>query len=169
MTDENNNQPVNRSGRRLRRLRLVLILSLAVNLLIVGLIAGAALRNDGRIERRADLGPAVDAGLGPFGHAMTREQREGFRRDFTAHSGDLRRNRDEVRAQVVQFLTTLRSTPFDASLMRSQLVGTQDKLFQRQRIGVETLLQQIEAMSDAERAAFADRLEKSLRGMRRSR
>lgn len=161
MTDETTKQP--KSG---RGLRVALFLSVALNLLVVGLIGGAALRHHGGFVRSADLDPAFDAGVGPFGHALTRDQRRAFGTAIEGSRDAFARNRDEMRARLGDMLNALRATPFDIERLKLLVGEAQDGLIARQRIGTDALVAEIGSMSDAERAAFADRLEQSLRRIR---
>ena len=164
---EGNEKMAAKSGNTGRGLKVALFLSLAANLLVVGLVAGTALRHDGRIERRGNVSAAIDAGLGPFGQAMTRDQRRGFADEFGQRSGDFRRNRDEVRQQVGDMLVALRAEPFDADAVRRLFNETQVALNQRQQLGTDILIGQLQTMTASERLAFAQRLEESFKGMRK--
>lgn len=139
--------------------RIVLFASLALNLLIVGLVAGVLLRHD-RLDRQT---PLRDLGYGPFGAALSPADRRELARGLLGRAGDLRTNRDAIRAHFAQMLTALRARPYDADAVAALVETQQAKLAERQAIGQELLLERIAAMSDADRAAFADRLERSLR------
>lgn len=155
-----------RSG---RGVRIALFASLAVNILIVGMIAGALLRGDGRPARQGDLSPAFDAGIGPFGQAMTREERRELAQRIAGHRDAFRQNRARMQTHLVEILAVLRTQPFDGERLRQVVAGAQQALAERQQIGTQALLAQVEAMTDAERAAFADRLERGLRRVGRPR
>jgi uncharacterized membrane protein len=139
--------------------RIVLFASLALNLLVAGLVGGAILRHD----RYGDGAPLRDLGYGPFGAALSMSDRHVLTRELVGRAGDLRVNRDDIRRQFAEMLAALRAKPFDPGALQA-LVGQQrSKLEERQAIGQQLLLERIEAMSDDERAAFADRLERNLR------
>jgi hypothetical protein len=75
-----------------RGIKIALAVSLALNLLVAGLVGGAVLS-------RPDPGeaPAIRTlGLGPFALALPREARDDIRRRIEADMGELRRNRAEV-------------------------------------------------------------------------
>ena len=139
--------------------RIVFFVSIALNLLIVGLAAGAMLRHD-RYDRHP---PLRDLGYGPFGEALSLSDRQELARGLTGRAGDLSTNRDEIRGQFTEMLDILRGQPFDAGALQALVERQRAKLVERQTIGQTLLLNRIEAMSDAERAAFADRLENNLR------
>ena len=167
MSEEAKTNPKPRSG---RVLRIALFVSLALNLIIVGLVAGAVLDNRGKIGPRGqNPRAALDAGIGPFGQAMTREQRRAFGEEFRKRSGDLQSNRAEVRENLSAVLDAITAQPFDPAALQAAFDASQAALGQRQRIGSEVLLGSIAAMSDEDRAEFARKLRKSLRGMERGR
>lgn len=149
-----------------RGIRIALFLSLALNLLVVGMVGGAIWDNRGKIGPRADLGPAMDAGMVPFGQALDRAQRREFGRELANRNRELDQNRGRVREQIEALTSAISAVPFDAEALRSAFTDAQQMLNDRQRIGAEVLIDRIAAMSDEERATFVERLKKSLRGMR---
>lgn len=154
-----------RSG---RVLRIALFVSLALNIVIVGLFAGAVFDNRDKIGRGGpNTRAAFDAGIGPFGNAMTREQRRDFGREFDGRRDDLRDNRGEVRSHMQAMISAIVAQPFDEVALRDAFTAAQYALGERQRIGGDVLMNRIAAMTDGERAEFAERLVKSLRGMDR--
>ena len=163
---EDPQKPAAAGGKGMSRgLRIVLISSLAINLLIAGAVGGAILRHDGPIKRRADLAPAADAGIAPFARAMDRDQRGALGQDIARRNRDLSSNRGDLRRIVGSILETLRTEPFDTDALRQNFTQAQSFLNARQHIGVEALIGQINQMSDEERVKYADRLEHSFRQM----
>ena len=150
-----------------RAVKIALFASLAVNLVIAGIVAGAMIRPDGPAARRGELAQAFDAGVGPFGHAMTRDQRRGLAERIGRSRGEFTDSREQMRTHVTAMLDVLRAAPFNQARLRNLLVETQTGMFHRQQLGTEAVLAEIASMSDAERAEFADRLENALRRMRR--
>ncbi len=149
--------------------KILLFSSLALNLLVAGMVAGAVLRAEmggaggpGRADRAE---PAVmrELGYGPYLRALTPQQRRDLSRAIRERSGDLRANRQELRRQMETLLEALRSSPFDAELVAGILAAQQRKLFEQHEIGLRILLSGLEQMSDEQRAAYADRLERVLR------
>jgi len=146
--------------------RLLLFVSLAVNLLIVGMVAGAVYRNGGPPANRAEQPPLRDLGYGPYGRALSQDDRRDIDRAMAKRAGDLNANRDEFRSQIKALLKALRTSPYDGKTVRAIIGSQQERLLQRQDIGRILLLEQIEAMSEDERKKFANRLARSLRGPR---
>lgn len=148
--------------RRLPWMKLVLVLSLALNLLIAGAVAGAWLRHD-RQDDEGRHGSLRDLGYGPFGEALSSEDRRDLAKELLGKARDLQANRSQFRQDFQTMLLTLRTSPFDAEAFRTMTAGQQDRLAERQAIGRRLLLDRIEAMTDGERADYADRLEQSMR------
>jgi hypothetical protein len=157
-----------RSGEGTSRvLRIALVLSLAANLLILGLILGASFSRDRDRDGRRDHAMA-DIGFNPFIMALPADDRRALGAALVGRAGDLRQNRAELRRQFETLLTTLRSEPFDTAAAAAAVAAQQARLSDRQDIGRELLIDRLEAMAPAERAAYADALEQAVRHGRRS-
>ncbi|NBE06399.1 periplasmic heavy metal sensor [Paragemmobacter ruber] len=147
--------PPARSG---KGLRIALALSVALNLLVVGVVAGALLRDGdprGRVVRDLDFGP--------FTEALSPRDREALRREFVARAPEMREIRQEIRADLETLLGVLRREPFDAATLQAVMDSQQGRMARRIEIGRELLIERLAMMSPEERAAFADRLEQRLR------
>lgn len=146
-----------------RKLRIALAVSVALNLLIIGLVAGAALRDGGPRDRMVR-----DLDFGPFTEALRPEDREGLRRDFIRQAPDMRDMRRQMREDFATVLAALRAEPFDAEALRDVVANQGERMAARLALGQDLILARIAAMTPAERAAFADRLERRLeRGPKR--
>ena len=147
--------PPARSG---KGLRIALALSVALNLLVVGVVAGALLRDGdprGRVVRDLDFGP--------FTEALSPRDREALRREFVARAPEMREIRQEIRADLETLLGVLRREPFDAAMLQAVMDNQQGRMARRIEIGRELLVERLATMSPEERGAFADRLEQRLR------
>ncbi|SEN27558.1 Heavy-metal resistance [Pseudorhodobacter antarcticus] len=141
--------------------RLVLFVSLALNLAVLGVVGGAALGRFGGPER-AEFA-ARDIGFGLFAEALEEEDRRALRRGYVGAKPDIRAERRQMRDDLGQLLTGLRTDPFDAAAFRATLQVGMARGAQRQELGQTLLLDRLNGMSAAQRAGLADRLEKSLR------
>ncbi|MBY6153523.1 periplasmic heavy metal sensor [Vannielia litorea] len=166
MTDLQPPPPETTPPRPRRWLRVVLVLSLAANLAVAGLVFGAWVSHDGK---RGPDGPRGDKdrivrelGFGPYARAIPREGREGMKAAIEARHSGLRANRDALRSAFEATLATLRAEPFDRAAMAAQMETQRSAIADSQKIGHEILLDRLEAMSPEERAEFADRLERGL-------
>ncbi len=145
-------------------LRVVLFASLAVNLLIVGMVAGAILRGGppGRGHDARQI-QAADFGFAPYVRALSPRDRRDLGREMQELTGDRRANREEFIAFARSFLVALRARPYDPAALHEKVASQQSRLFRHQEVGQRILLERLAEMSDRERAAYADRLERSLR------
>jgi len=150
------------SPRTGRGIKIALGLSLAVNLLILGLVAGAVLSIGGRFGGEDD--PRLRTlGLGPFAIALSREDRAAVtdRIDRDALRGERRALGSGLR----QLHGALLADPFDRAAAEEALARSRAATVALQGLGHAALLDQIETMDAADRAALADRLVRALRRM----
>lgn len=162
MADDNGQTPQPPLPQRMSPgLRIVFFLSLAMNLLIVSLVAGFLLRGerDGPPPRNArDM-------VAPYTAALSREdRREIGRRIFQGlrEEGPRRGLRERARAEYQEALELLRADPFDASAFAEVLGRQSSRAVARQKRGEDVLVRHLATMSSAERAAYADRVEEAL-------
>lgn len=145
----------------------VLILSLAANLLVVGIVAGAMLSPDGP-RRGGDDQRAIRGVLGePFIRALPPAERRAMVRDVFGNRDKFREGREALRSRVQRFLAALRAETFDRAELERLLGEQREAASRRQDLGEQLLLDRLEAMTQAERAAYADALTEQLKGLRR--
>ncbi|MEK6217418.1 MAG: periplasmic heavy metal sensor [Boseongicola sp.] len=144
-----------------------LFVSLAFNLLIVGIFVGFVAspnsprnsdRNDGHM--RSMIGE-------PFVRALPRQERQALIKAIRAESGRLRENRDALRARFEALLVSLRASPFEPEAVARLLQEQSSVAVRRQQIGEEILINRLAAMSPNQRATYADQLAHALRRLRR--
>ncbi|KNG94243.1 periplasmic heavy metal sensor [Pseudaestuariivita atlantica] len=136
--------------------RILLFLSLAFNLLVIGLIVGAV-TSSGPMERFGRV-PA-DANRTPYVAALDAEDRRGLSRQLRR---ELRKDRPTVtewRGSFATALDLLRATPFDAEAFDRHMRTQLDRQAVRVEAGRSALVAYVAEMSEAERAAYATRLE----------
>ena len=141
-----------------RKTRIVLVASLTLNLLILGVIAGSAIGH----HRRAGHGEASDVGFAPFTGALDREDRAALRGAFMAAMPDARDRRQAARQDFARLADALRAEPWDRAAVSTLLARHGQRTAERLDLGHRLLIERIEAMSPAARAAFADRIEAGL-------
>lgn len=149
----------NPSPTQYRRLRIVLAVSVALNLLVAGLGIGAAFRGGPNPDQMSR-----DLGFGPFSEALDMEQRRALRDSLMQKSPQIRGAMQQRRADLAQLLTALRAEPFDAAAMQNALATMRTRLEGQLILGQNALAEVLIAMPTAQRLKFADRLE---RGQRR--
>jgi uncharacterized membrane protein len=140
-----------------RWIKVALAVSVALNLAVAGLAAGAWLREGpGR-------GMPRDMSFGPFTEALSDGDRKELRQALGDRAPGFREARREMRADFDLLLATLRADPFDPTAAEAALAGITRRATDRLDLGRELLAGRILAMTDAERQAFADRLERGLK------
>lgn len=156
--------PVRPSGAP-RWMKVLLAVSLAVNLGVVGMLGGAALRGAGD-RGRPD---ARDIGFGPFSEALSPQDRQDLRRAFLRDGGNPRTMRHMMRAEVGTLLQVLRTEPLQEADLRAAFDRFRQRGQERLDLGQRLLADHIIAMSPDDRARFADRLEEMMaRGGKRN-
>ena len=143
-----------------RKIRAVLLISVAFNLLFVGLVVGMAIKGppDGRgvsaVDRRSDSF---------YTFALNKEDRRALRRRMQDEGFDLGAGRATARGNLLSIVATLRAEPYDAAAFAAA-VANQDKTRETMRIKGQTIfVQHVNGMDAVTRAEFADRLEEMSR------
>jgi len=157
--------------------RVLLVISLTLNLLILGLIAGAWYGNHrtGAVElsrgerdlSREERGAMRDLGFGPIAGALDRRDKRAIGRAFRARTGSLSENRKTLAKEFQAMLAALRAEPFDPELLKDQLGTKFARQQERSEVLRGLLLERISQMSAEERRVFADRIERSVRRHKR--
>lgn len=137
--------------------RVVLVVSLALNLLIAGLVVGVAMRfRDAPPPREL---AERDVGYGAFIAAFEGDDRRALGRAYRSEMPDRDELRLRYRTQIDEVLTALRSEPFDAARFQSALHQRQEELEHMQERGQVLLIGQLSGMDQAARLRYADKLE----------
>lgn len=132
-----------------RRWRILLIGSLALNLLVAGALVGALLHGPADDRRRSRGEPLVNA-LPDTDRAALRNRLQ-------------RPDRDQRRARFQSLLAILRADPFDPDALRAMLTTERDLGNARARLSEDAIIARLAEMSLAERAAYAERLARLVR------
>ena len=159
MTEPLQTQKKTRTGMR-PWLKAVMFVSLALNLAVAGAVIGALLKYGPRDGHHP---PRLDAMMGPYTQALSHKDRRAIGEQMRHEYRSARPSREQLRAQFASVLEALRAQPFDPARVADLLAQQRDIGLKRQDLGQRLLLQRLETMSDAERSAFADRLEEGLR------
>lgn len=137
--------------------RVVMVLSLALNIAVVGAVAGLAISgriNDGPPQRLMfDFGP-VSRALDPsdrreIGHKMRR-------------NGARPHDRDEQRAKLSDLAAALRSEPFNVERVAQELNAFNSRSEKVQQDAQAAFLAHLASMSKEARVRLADRIEAGL-------
>ena len=141
-------------------MRVLLVASLAVNLLIVGMVVGTVASGGGPGQGRDAL---REAGGSPFIRALAPHDRRGVMRGMVSERRALRESRETLRARFDALLVALRAETFDAAAVEQLLEDQRRALQARNKVGEQAILDRVAAMSLEERRAYADRLEAEVR------
>ena len=140
--------------------KIVLVGSLALNLLIIGAVAGSFL--GGPPDR--DRNPVLrELGFAPFIHAMSRPDQKALLDQVKGKVGSFRDNRAAIKADFQAVLQVLRAETFDPAALEAAVSRQRSRIGKRQADVQELLLRQIAEMTAQDRAAYAERLEEALR------
>ncbi len=142
-------------------LRILVFLSFALNLAVIGMAGGMALK-----VHRGGVPPEQmvrELGLGPYLFAMDPEGRADLRREVLADRENLKASRQAWQEAFEETLDVLRADKFDSAKMESLIREQADLAAKSQSVGRQVLLDRLEAMTPQERSAYADRLESGLR------
>ena len=152
MTETEKPGPGGRSSAK--GIRIALILSLAVNLLFVGLIVGAAMarHRHGNMMDRA-------VAFGPLTAALTREDRHALRERFLQTIPDRTAERAATAADFAALIAALKADPWDSAAAGAALQRQGLRSQVRLEQGRDILLAHITKMTAAERHDFAARIE----------
>lgn len=143
-----------------RWLRLLLIVSLALNLMVVGLVAGMAWTGGGKHgghhpSRLEKIG-------GPLTRALSKEDRRAIGREMRSAYQDRAGDRGAQHELMQALIDDLRQVPFDRDAVTRQLAAQRDILQDRVQLGQTLLVDRLADMSEQDRAAYADRLQNAL-------
>ncbi|MGD9864339.1 MAG: periplasmic heavy metal sensor [Pseudodonghicola sp.] len=141
-------------------LRVLLGVSLALNLLVAGLAVGAAIRFGGGPER---VRPPMPLGALLY-RELPREDRKTLRdRNLGAREERAARRR----ADAEELNAALRAVPFDQARIEAFLTRDAARQAGLEEAMRHAWLARVAAMSDADRAAYADRLQQAMAGQNR--
>jgi len=141
-----------------KTLRWALVVSLALNLGVGGMMLGAVIKG----------GPGGhdmvrDMGFGPYDAALRPQDRDTLRAAMRQRSGDLKANLAMGAADLLAVVTSLRATPFDPAALGAAMTRQQDHLSTRMQLGTQAMQDFLISLTAQERLDFADRLEDRLR------
>ncbi len=149
----------NSSGGPSRLWRIVLVVSLALNLAVTGVVVGAV------VSGRAGDGPprSFDLGVGPIARALEPQERRAIRRS-------LRQDRAlrgvDFRGRVDAMVAALKTEPFDPDALRVLMDEQAASIIDVQAKAQSAMLNQIIAMTPQRRQAFADQVAEELSRIR---
>ncbi|MCK4862410.1 MAG: periplasmic heavy metal sensor [Rhodobacteraceae bacterium] len=137
-----------------RWIKVALIVSVAVNLGIAGVIGGAVLRAP-EIHRNNLEAPE---GVAMLARAMPAAHQRELREDLRDRRGDLQPDREELRSLRDRFVVALRAEPFDLDAVNAVFADQRVMLSNLTAAGHDSVIEQIEKMSLRDREMYIRRL-----------
>ncbi len=147
--------PVSKSG---KMTRILLIISLMLNVLIIGAVAGNMIGK----KRGADVPKANNIAFGPYTRALEHADRKALRNALLREQRTREYGPRAVAASFTEILDALRADPFNEDDLRAAMAAQQDILNGRQNLGMDVLVDRLIGMTDAQRTTFATNLEEAL-------
>ncbi len=148
--------------------RIALLISLALNLVIVGALVGAFWKNEKPTGRHLDR---MSMGLGAYVRALPEPAQSEVMALIGSGSEDRRSFRRAMRERQREFERVLLEKPFSEQAVRAALMQKRDFALNKTVRLQDAYVDALVAMSDAERAAHFDRaqelVEKRRKGKRR--
>lgn len=138
-----------------KRMRIVLVVSLALNLAIAGLFVGSV------VSGRWSAGPPAhfDIGMGPIGRALAPDERRDIRRSLM-RDGSMRAL--NLRGRMGDMIAAIETDPFDPQVMRGLMAEQIARTSALQGNVQDLLLQIIADMTPQRRAEFAQQLKNEM-------
>lgn len=142
--------------------KIVLIVSVAANLGVAGVIGGAALRAPE--TRRAHL--EAPEGVAMLARSMPQAHQHELRETLRERRDDLRPNRQELKNLRDRFIVALRAEPFDINAVNLVFADQRRMLEVLTEAGHDAVIEQIGKMTPQDREQFIQRLRRSERQAR---
>lgn len=141
------------------RWRLALILSLGLNLAMLGFLVGALVAG----RPPTGHGHDRDVSLGPLSGALTPADRRALRSRFLEASPEFRAERREMQADFRTLADGLRAETWDRAGAEAILARQAERGMRRLRLGQQLFLDHVSTLEMESRRELADRIEGVLR------
>jgi uncharacterized membrane protein len=155
LTDVSEPGPETAQAKRARRLKYALIASLAVNLLVVGAVAGMMF---GFAKHRPHFGHGrgEDFGLMGLTRHLPEERRKEIRKDLRADRERLRPLVDEIRAARREAADKLVAEPFDKAALEAAILAAGEKERALRQTAVTSFVGHAERLTASERKMLSE-------------
>lgn len=141
-------------------LRILLVGSLALNLLVVGVVGGAVFKRDQWTPHRQYR--PIDLGLGPIERALTHEQRRQIRSELRANE-DLRIQPGEGKEQYfARLVRVIEAEPFERAEFEAALDEQKQRRARLIRAAHRAITQVVDDMTRAQKDALLETLRAEL-------
>lgn len=137
-----------------KALRIVLVASLALNVAVIGAVAGMAMSS----KNQRAMPQRVSFEFGAIGRVLDREDRRAIG-DKLRKSGPRPMSPSAQRAQVGEIAQALRAVPFDPDLLTELMGNLRDQSSRVQQNAQSAFIAHLTAMTPERRMELADRLD----------
>jgi uncharacterized membrane protein len=134
--------------------RVVLVVSLCLNLAVAGIVAGLGIRD--RVWGKPPRG--IELAMGPLGAALERDDRHAIIQALRANPDLPRPGRDQLHRSLDALGVLLRAETVDEAQLRTVLDMPSNQLAELRAATRDALIARILAMTPDARIALADRL-----------
>ncbi|SLN25561.1 hypothetical protein PEL8287_01166 [Roseovarius litorisediminis] len=142
-------------------LRVLFVASLALNLVVLGAVGSAMLMRDKWHARHPSR---LDMVGGPLTRALNDKDRRAIGQQMRQAYRDGHPTRQQQREEFQLLIADLKAEPFVPDAVRARMSNQRVAFKDRLELGQTILLERLAQMSPAERKAYADRLQESVRG-----
>ncbi|MBT8155970.1 periplasmic heavy metal sensor [Epibacterium ulvae] len=156
MSQDNGKPNMNSKGPRW--VRILLVMSLALNLAVIGMLAGTAYRVKDRWAGKPPPPPSLSVTLY---RALDRETRHTLMQSAAGDHPNIRALREADRKAL---FATLQADPFEVEAVARVLEGQAQRQYQFREKLRQSWLDQVAGMSEEERAKLLERLRRDPRG-----
>ena len=138
-----------------KRLKIALVASLAVNLLVLGAVAGS-MYMFGRHPPRHGMGPAEDFGLMGLTRTLPEERRKELRKELREDRAELKPLVNDLRAARRDAADKLAAEPFDRAALERAIAAAAEKERTLRQSAVATFLGHADKLTLEERQKLAE-------------
>ncbi len=142
-------------GRSLRRLRWAMVVSLGINLLVLGAVAGAYLAGGAPAPRHMDM---RGAGPASFMGALRAGDRRAIAEMMRDRGMAIKEDRRRAQADFDEMLRLLKAESFDAQAVEAIMTRQNEEARERRRLAQQAFLEHLTRLPAVERRAMAERL-----------
>lgn len=142
-------------------MRIVLVVSLGLNLLVVGAIAGIAIKG-GPFKHGGPPSHLANQTIGPFTRALTLNDRRLIMRELRRQGEAEGWTREKHRQSMEEMVLLLEATPFDPDAFGNAFEATVNGLQNRLLDASDAFVLRLSDMTDEERAAYAARVREEM-------
>jgi len=145
-------------------MKALLIVSLGLNLAVVGLVIGAKLSGHG--DKRAHFAGAN--GLRMFMHALPDDQRREVRRYFRVHRKEVHANGDAMGEVMQTIHVAIIARPFNPDALQAAFAAQRVHITRSTHDAQKAFVAIISQMTDAQRIAYVETMQEQYRQWRKN-